>query len=82
MELKKVVICRAAGLAGWVAECQYEDRNLLDLDIQHQDLPAAIEMAEDNYPDDIEVTIEADTFWTNRYNDYLQEKFGRIDFSH
>ena len=81
MELQKVVICRAAGLMGWVAECQYDDgRNLLDLDIQARDLPEAIELAEDTYPE-VEVTVEADTFWTQKHNEYLKAKFGRTDFS-
>jgi hypothetical protein len=81
MTLNKVVICRAAGLMGWVAECQYDDgRNLLDLDIQARELPECIELAEDTYGD-VEVTVEADTFWTKRHNEYLQDKYGRTDFS-
>lgn len=78
--ISKVVVCRAAGIQGWVVECQYKDgRKLLDLDIQAKELPDCIELAEKEYPK-TEVTIEADSFWTKGHNTYLLNKYGKTNF--
>lgn len=73
MKLMRVAIVRAAGLMGWVADCQYEGGytdSLLDLDIQARDLPDAVAMAEEEY--DVPVVVEADQFWLNKWEGYLE----------
>ena len=70
--INRVVICRAAGIQGWVAECHHADgRILLDMDVQAKDLHDCIELAEEEYPD-TKVTIECDPFWIGNYDkDFL-----------
>lgn len=71
--MKRIAICRATGLFGWVAECQYEDgRNLLDLDIQAMDLPQCYELAKQEYPD-VDIYIDASNFWKNSYREWIDK---------
>jgi hypothetical protein len=66
--INRVVVCRAAGIQGWVAECHHADgRILLDLDVQARDLFDCINLAEEEYPD-TKVTIECDPFWIGNYD--------------
>mgnify|MGYP001234040135 CR=1 FL=1 len=75
MKLENLVVCRAAGIQGWVAECRYTDgRTLLDMDVQAKDLHDCIELAEQEYPD-TKVSIECDPFWTGNYDEGFIAKY-------
>ena len=66
MKQVRTVICRAAGLMGWVVACVYDDgQELLDLDIQGRTWQGLIPKAKHAYPG-LPLTVEADPFWMRK----------------